>query len=135
MSALLHQAYEASGSELEIDLREDAVLTCDPVLITQVLVNLLENASKYGTRGEVVIDARDEGESVIVSVSNPVEKTFAVDSSVFAPFRRLVDDDAGSGLGLAIVERIAHLHGGSVSATCADNMFTVELALAKEGSQ
>ncbi len=135
VSALIEQATEVSGSILEIDLREDAVLTCDPVLITQLLVNLLENASKYGTGGDLVIDTRDDGQNVIVSVSNAVESTFPVDSSIFAPFRRLVVDDAGSGLGLAIVERIAHLHGGSVSARCSNNTFTIDLALLKEPNQ
>ena len=134
MSIMLEQAHAASDSNLEIDLRNDAMLRCDPVLVTQALVNLLENAAKYGATDEVIIDVRNEGETSVLRVSNAVEQTFSVDGSVFAPFRRLVDDDAGTGLGLAIVERIAHLHGGSVHAVCEDNMFTIEIALAKEGS-
>ncbi len=135
VSTLVQQAQEQSSCGVDIDLRDDAVVTCDPVLITQVLVNLLENASKYGASDDVMIKTADDGAIVTISVSNPVEKTFKVDDSVFAPFRRLVDDDAGSGLGLAIVERIAHLHGGSVTAQCVDDTFTIEFSLAKEGQK
>ena len=131
VSALVAEAHEASTSDLEIDLRDDAKLTCDPVLMTQLMVNLLDNASKYGSGDDVVIDTRNEEESVVITVSNAVEGALNVDNSVFAPFRRLVVDDRGSGLGLAIVERIAHLHGGSVSARCVDETFTVEVELAK----
>jgi signal transduction histidine kinase len=132
VSDLVDQARNAADSDMVIDLRQDMNLTCDPVLVTQVLVNLLDNVEKYGSEREVVIDARDESDSVVISVSNAVEETFDVDPSIFAPFRRLVADGSGQGLGLAIVERVAHLHGGSVSASCSDNTFTVEICLAKQ---
>ena len=102
----------------------------------QVLVNLLDNVQKYGAGDEVVIDARtDDDGGVMITVSNSVEETFHVDHTVFAPFRRLVTGGGGKGLGLAIVERIVRLHGGSVSASCRDKTFTVELLLVNQADQ
>jgi signal transduction histidine kinase len=131
----VEKAREQIGDDVVIDLREDATLTCDPVLITQVLVNLFENARKYGDDAKVVIDAREIDGGVAMTVRNSVENTFKVDQTVFAPFRRLVTEGGGDGLGLAIVERIVHLHDGSVSASCSDNTFTVELLLANQVEQ
>jgi len=135
ISELVEKAREQIGDDVVIDLREDATLTCDPVLITQVLVNLFENARKYGDDAKVVIDAREIDGGVAMTVRNSVENTFKVDQTVFAPFRRLVTEGGGDGLGLAIVERIVHLHDGSVSASCSDNTFTVELLLANQVEQ
>ncbi|NNF53979.1 MAG: GAF domain-containing sensor histidine kinase [Acidimicrobiales bacterium] len=131
ISELIDQAHEASGRVLDLQQTGDAALLCDTVLVSQALVNLFQNAEKYGVGGCVTVETTDEDEFVGIAVSNPVKATFAVDQSVFAPFKRLVTDGKGSGLGLSIVERVAQLHGGSVSAYCALNTFTVKLTLPK----
>ncbi|MBL7257856.1 ATP-binding protein [Paractinoplanes lichenicola] len=85
----------------------------DPVLLDQVLVNLLVNAAKY---------ARPDGGHVQVGVEQ--NALFVRDNGIGMPphlreqafqlFRRLHPDAVrdGSGAGLAIVRRIAERHGG-----------------------
>ncbi len=132
-SAMVKEAYEASGQIIDVRVTGDASVVCDSFLVTQALVNLLENAHKYGSGDSVVIDLTDDNEQVGIAVSNEVEQSFEVDNTIFAPFKRLVSDDRGTGLGLAIVERVAQLHGGSASASCSDKTFAVQLSLPKRG--
>ncbi|MBU2665545.1 GAF domain-containing protein [Actinoplanes bogorensis] len=88
-------------------------LDADPVLLDQVLVNLLVNAAKY---------ARPGGGHVVVGLEH--HALFVRDDGIGMPghlreqafqlFRRLHPEAArdGSGAGLAIVRRIAERHGG-----------------------
>ena len=131
VSELIEQAHEASGRVVKLEERGDAALLCDAVLVGQALVNLFENAQKYGLGNCVAVETTDDGTNVGIAVSNPVESSFAVDQSVFAPFRRLVSGGDGRGLGLSIVERVVQLHDGSASAKCEFNTFTVELTFPK----
>lgn len=131
VSALIENAHEACGRVVKLEQRGDAAIVCDSVLVSQALVNLFQNAHKYGAEGCVSIETTDSADDVVIAVSNPVETTFAVDQSVFAPFKRLVTEGNGSGLGLSIVERVVQLHDGSVSARCVDNTFTVDLRFPK----
>ncbi len=92
----------------------------DPVRLTQVLVNLLSNASKYGPTDEP-IDLTAELETdhnLKVSVSDHGSGIPAEDKhSLFHRFVRLDDRDNtqyGVGLGLAVVKTIVESHGGSV---------------------
>jgi K+-sensing histidine kinase KdpD len=95
------------------------VLSVDPMRLTQVLVNLLSNASKYGptdepielnavlTDGAVRISVTDRGSGV------PAEEK----GSLFHRFIRLGAKDNtqyGIGLGLSVVKTIVESHGGAV---------------------
>ncbi len=131
VSELIEQAYEASGRVVKLKQCGDAALLCDAVLVSQALVNLFQNVDKYGVEGCVTVETTNGDDFVDIAVSNPVKATFAVDQSVFAPFKRLVTEGKGSGLGLSIVDRVAQLHDGSVSASCERNTFTVELTFPK----
>jgi C4-dicarboxylate-specific signal transduction histidine kinase len=77
----------------------------------------------------VVISARAKGSTIVLRAENPVQETFAVDASIFTPFKRLSTGGEGTGLGLSIVDRVAKLHGGSASAGCSDARFWIELTL------
>ena len=92
----------------------------DPVLIKQVMVNLIGNALKYSskkpkpvveisakeTNGEVVYTVKDNGDGFDMKY---VDKLFGV-------FERLhsTEEFEGTGVGLAIVKRIITSHGGNV---------------------
>ena len=120
-----------SAVELHHDDRDELVLSADGVnegvvvdgegKDLEVLVhNLVGNAVKYTPRGEVSVGLSDEGEDVVLTVSDTGIGIAPVDfDSLFNEFDRSSNPEAlsvpGSGLGLAIVRRIVERHGGEIS--------------------
>jgi two-component system, OmpR family, sensor histidine kinase KdpD len=96
------------------------LLSVDPVLIEQVLANLLENAAKYtpeGTQIDVAASASPQG--IVVEVADRGPGFPAGDESkLFDKFYRVKVEGAqrGVGLGLAICKAIVVAHGGTISA-------------------
>jgi two-component system osmolarity sensor histidine kinase EnvZ len=98
-------------------LGELPLVRIHPKALCRALVNLIENARKYGSdvveietrseNGEILIDVLDRGPGI------PVDET----DRMKRPFTRLETartNATGTGLGLAIVERIARLHEGKL---------------------
>ncbi|GAA3651983.1 signal transduction histidine kinase [Lentzea atacamensis] len=87
----------------------------DPVLLAQLVGNLLRNAVLYNKPGGTVSVRLDR--ELVVSNTGPTVPAEAV-PALFEPFRRLRDrtGTAGSGLGLSIVQSVARAHQGSVKA-------------------
>jgi len=92
----------------------------DPTLLSQVFINLLENALKYhqpGVPPEISLASEDEGLSIVVKVS---DKGIGIPSEyhekIFKVFQRLHSDDEypGTGIGLASVRKSVELLGGRV---------------------
>jgi two-component system sensor histidine kinase KdpD len=93
----------------------------DPVLLDQILGNLIDNAVKFsGPDGKVAISARREGPEVAIAVEDDGPGIPPGDlHRVFDPFFRATRTDrvaAGTGLGLAISRGLAHAMGGRVAA-------------------
>jgi signal transduction histidine kinase len=87
----------------------------DPVLLAQLVGNLLRNALLYNEPGGTVSVRLDQ--ELVVSNTGPTVPAEAV-PGLFEPFRRLRDrtGTAGSGLGLSIVQSVARAHQGSAKA-------------------
>jgi two-component system sensor histidine kinase KdpD len=96
------------------------LLEYDDVLVERVLVNLLQNAAKYTPPGaEITLDARVEGEFVVVSVrDNGPGLPPGMEQKLFDKFTRgtFESPTPGVGLGLAICRSIIEAHGGQISA-------------------
>jgi nitrogen-specific signal transduction histidine kinase/CheY-like chemotaxis protein len=114
-------AVSQTAHRLEFDLRQAWTLA-DRARIRQLLSNLLENARKYTPAGgRIGIATRQEGADAVLEVSDtgdgmPPELM----AQAFGPFvqgeRGPDRRQGGLGLGLALVQRIVHLHGGTVTA-------------------
>lgn len=129
---------EAGGHELALDLPDAAIwVDVDTVRLSQVLSNLLSNASKYTPHhGRIAISARVSGDAVVIDVSDTgigiathdLERVFDMFSQ--AP-HSIGISKGGLGIGLSLVRRLVSLHGGSVSASSAGaghgSTFTIRL--------
>ncbi|HEX8906176.1 MAG TPA: HAMP domain-containing sensor histidine kinase, partial [Longimicrobiaceae bacterium] len=124
-------------------LHQGVTASVDRGAIRQVLLNLLDNAVKYGPPGQTIevglaaaegtarITVQDQGPGI-----PPRER-----ERIFAPFVRLKRDAesavAGSGIGLSVVAQLAALHGGRVrveEAAGGGARFVVELPAEQAGA-
>ncbi|MEU4620761.1 ATP-binding protein [Actinoplanes sp. NPDC023801] len=94
----------------------------DPVLVRQLLDNLIGNAVKYtapGVRPALSITAESDGAMVAVRITdNGIGIPEGQHDAIFGNFHRahLSDGYLGTGLGLTICKRIVERHGGTISA-------------------
>lgn len=96
--------------------------TLDPVRITQVLTNILENALRYTPEnGRVVITTSQQNNMIVITVQDdgpgvtPGESAHLFDRFYRADASRTRERDAGgSGLGLAIAKSIIEMHNGNI---------------------
>jgi two-component system sensor histidine kinase KdpD len=106
--------------EVKLSLPEDLpMLSLDPVLFEQVLVNLLDNALKYTPPGRSIeIAARAEEGGVGIDVADRGPGIPAGDEErVFEKFHRGSHPGVlGAGLGLSICRGIVQAHGGTILA-------------------
>ena len=93
----------------------------DQSLFTQLMLNLVENAIKYGRNGgHIDISARDLPGYAEIAVSDDGIGIAECDlPHIFDRFYRVdsVRDRSGTGLGLSLSKEIAALHGGLLSAS------------------
>ncbi|QBE61695.1 sensor histidine kinase [Pseudoduganella lutea] len=89
----------------------------NPMLLTEALVNILDNAIEYAGSGSEITVAvrRDDGHAHIRVSDNGPGIALADHARVFDRFVRATDQGLGCGLGLAIVQEIVMQHGGSVT--------------------
>jgi two-component system sensor histidine kinase KdpD len=109
-----------AGREVHTELpAELPLVSVDPVLLEQLLLNLLENAVKYTPAGspiEIRGAVRDRRVELEVADRGPGLPAGA-EAVVFEKFYRGEHIGVpGVGLGLAIARAIAHAHGGTLEA-------------------
>jgi signal transduction histidine kinase len=112
---------EAARHQLAISLpAEPLTLEADPVRLTQVLTNLLNNAAKYtDAGGQIWLTVRRDESDVILSVrDNGIGIPDKMLPKVFELFsqidRALGRAQGGLGIGLTLVKTLVESHGGSV---------------------
>ena len=127
---------------IAVDRQSGAVLVDgDPVALEHVILNLLENAVKYGpdAGNEVRVGVRAAGRQAVVTVADRGAGIARADlPHIFEKFYRgRVDGPTrrGFGLGLAIVRAAIDAHGGTVRVSSEPgrgSVFTVSLPLAPQ---
>jgi two-component system sensor histidine kinase KdpD len=119
-SALSRVEPLAGQRTLATRIPHDAVLLVDPVLIEQVLYNLLENAVKYTPdKARITLAAfrEEEATTVLVEDDGPGVDPEELER-IFDKFYRgraaARGERGGVGLGLAICRTVIRLHGGRI---------------------
>lgn len=130
LTALVRAAIETSRPvldnlrhELSVDFAPEAMCVGgDPVRLTQVFANLLNNAAKYTNHGgRITVTTRQENNEAVVTVrDNGIGIAPALLSQVFDMFmqvdRSTRRSQGGLGIGLTLVRSLVGMHGGSVEA-------------------
>jgi len=118
---LMKPLLERRNQNLVVTIPEDLPkVRVDPMRITEVLTNLISNASKYGPIDQPIEVALAMGESnwIKVSVSDRGPGITSEDrANIFHRFVRATENDKaqyGIGLGLSVVKSIIESHGGTV---------------------
>jgi PAS domain S-box-containing protein len=135
LSSVIDQAVESIrphcanlGHQLTVELPSEPIyLDGDPARLTQIFVNLLDNACKYMERGgrislstavchtategsEVVVRIRDNGMGI---APQQIARIFDMFAQVDASLER---SRGGLGIGLTLVRNLVEMHGGKVEA-------------------
>ena len=132
MMASLAVQQAAESQRAAIEARDQALqvivpptparIDADPARITQVLENLLVNASKFSPPGSVIrIEVELHADMVEIRVVDQgvgiepakIAQLFVLFHQIDATIER---SQGGLGIGLALVKRLVELHGGTVSA-------------------
>ena len=132
---------DAHGHELSVRLPAEPIyLEADPVRLSQVFSNLLNNAAKFTPRGGYVeLLAQGEGTEVEIAVRDNGIGIEAGDlDRIFESFAQLGHVPRGTrtgiGIGLALARRLVTMHGGTITAGSAGpgcgSEFTVRLPVA-----
>jgi signal transduction histidine kinase len=120
--AAARPAISRLGLNVHTDI-QPATLEGDPLLIQQLVANVIDNAARHNiSGGDLRVATRTDGDRAVLSVTNtgPVIPAAEVDR-LFQPFQRLgprpARRDGGHGLGLSIVRAIATAHAATVTVT------------------
>ena len=126
---------ESRQARIITAIDERVTVTADAGAVTRILLNLLDNAVKYGPAGQTIsvsLSLRDDRAVLVVD-----DEGSGVDPAdarqIWEPFNRLArsaDATGGAGIGLSIVRQLTELHGGRAAVERAPSggaRFVVEL--------
>lgn len=126
------------GIEMNSSVAAGVTVVCDPMKLTQVFYNLLDNAIKYtGRGGSVRVELSRRDKKAVVRVSDtgigiPKEDQLHIFDRFYRVDKARSRETGGTGLGLSIVKQVVLMHGGSIGVVSEEekgSTFTVELPL------
>ena len=120
VAKLFTPLFNQKGIKLEVRCSEEIVVSADKGMLREVLINLIDNAIKYGRDNGRVQVRCESAEKVHLSV---IDSGIGISEKdlpyVFDIFYRADKsrrrDTGGSGIGLYIVRKIIELHGWNIS--------------------
>jgi signal transduction histidine kinase len=140
VAATVHPLVKKNGNILRLTCPEDVEpIDVDPTRLRQVLLNLLGNATKFTSKGEVALEVAPEGANgerwIAFRVKDTgIGMTAEQMGRLFQPFSQADASTTrkygGTGLGLVISRRLARLMGGDVTVESEEgrgSTFTVRL--------
>src|SRR4030095_15993135 len=139
----LRESGRAYGRRVALRV-ESVIVNADPLRLTQIITNLLDNAVKFTTSGgSVDVDVMREGQEGVIRVSDSgigidpemLPRVFELFAQAEQPLDRSV---CGLCIGLALSRRLVEMRGGSITATSEGHgrgaQFTVRLQVEATGT-
>ena len=142
----VHEIISKTADSLRSRIKPDRVRivlpeTCsaryhgDPHRLRQVLNNLIGNAIKFTSDGDIIISVKQSDQKLFIAVSDTgIGIDEAAQKRLFQPFTQVDDSSSrrfgGTGLGLSISQRLVELMGGHIqvaSTAGKGSTFTIEL--------
>ncbi len=106
--------------ELITSIEDNLTINVDSTAFESILINLLDNALKYGEGKRTEVTLKESGSFIFLEVSDqgpgiPIEER----RRVFDKFYRMGNEETrsrkGTGIGLFIVKELVELHGGNIT--------------------
>jgi len=113
-----------------LDQMRSVYLSADEDMINQVIYNLVDNAVKFTPDyGTIELSSCEESQLAVVRIKNSGAGISSEEiGKVFERFYKVDKsrsfDVRGAGLGLYIVKSIIELHGGTISVSSVENLYT-----------
>ena len=130
------------GLEFKVDVADDLFVEGDRLKLRQLCLNIIENAIRYTTAGNVAVSAAAKNGTAVVSVTDTGIGIAAEQIPlIFERFYRVDKErsraQGGAGLGLGIARYIAEAHGGEIeveSTVGKGSTFRILLPLRKDNT-
>jgi two-component system, cell cycle sensor histidine kinase PleC len=131
---LVSEQTKAKNLAVTVDvIPEDIIVPADERALHQILVNLLQNATKFTSDGGcITVRTRQAGDAINIYVEdNGIGIPDHALHKLGQPFEQVETEFSksykGSGLGLAIARSLAELHGGSLRIKSQEGVGTIVL--------
>jgi heavy metal sensor kinase len=111
---------QEKGLSFQLGQTQDLVVKGDEARLTELFMNLLDNAIRYThAPGTVSLSLRREGQMAVVAITDtgigiPAEDIPLIFERFYRVDKSRSRSEGGSGLGLAICRHIAEAHGGKI---------------------
>lgn len=111
--------YQDTGKDVQLSGKNAAVIDTRPHALRRVLVNLVDNALKFGGAAQIHVQLADNGQLAIQVLDRGPGISEEELAEVLKPFYRVESsrnrETGGTGLGLAIAQQLAIAMGGSLT--------------------
>jgi two-component system osmolarity sensor histidine kinase EnvZ len=107
--------YQRAGVSLQLDLATMPKVRFKTLALTRLLYNLVDNGLQHDSKGQVTLQSRmDSGIPAIVVVNTRTDDTAKAESASVQPVTEK-GISRGNGRELLIIQRIADLHGATIT--------------------
>lgn len=111
--------YQDTGKDVQLSGKNAAVIDTRPHALRRVLINLVDNALKFGGAAQIHVQPADNGQLAIQVLDRGPGISEQELAEVLKPFYRVESsrnrETGGTGLGLAIAQQLAIAMGGSLT--------------------